>query len=223
MTTTYEPNPDLDAEKSLAYELGFRGQHALGSFELTGFYNDYDDFIDQANIGTEVSTGKEIYTNQNISKAEIYGVEFSARLNLDEALSAPEGLYSKFSIAYAEGKNKDTGDHIDSVAPLNGVVGLGYDSLNNTYGGLLSVSMTASKDDWSTDGVADVAGYTLVDLTGYYRPINDLTLRAGLFNALDKKYWEYSNMNMDEHSSSTNRDFYSQPGRNWGVSLDYQF
>ena len=219
----YEPNPDLDAEKSLAYELGFRGQHALGSFELTGFYNDYDDFIDQANIGTEVSTGKEIYTNQNISKAEIYGVEFSARLNLDEALSAPEGLYSKFSIAYAEGKNKDTGDHIDSVAPLNGVVGLGYDSLNNTYGGLLSVSMTASKDNWSTDGVADVAGYTLVDLTGYYRPINDLTLRAGLFNAFDKKYWEYSNMNMDEHSSSTNRDFYSQPGRNWGVSLDYQF
>lgn len=83
--------------------------------------------------------------------------------------------------------------------------------------------MTASKDNWSTDGVADVAGYTLVDLTGYYRPINDLTLRAGLFNAFDKKYWEYSNMNMDEHSSSTNRDFYSQPGRNWGVSLDYQF
>ncbi|WP_105902088.1 TonB-dependent hemoglobin/transferrin/lactoferrin family receptor [Vibrio gangliei] len=216
----FNPNPDLKAEKSLAYELGFRGYSDVGRFEISAFYNDYTDFIDGYNTG-EQQDGKDVYTTENIANAEIYGIEFSSTVNLDAAFNAPRGLYSKFSVAYAEGRDKDKDVHLDSVAPLTGVVGIGYDSLNRNYGGLVNVTMVASKDDWSDETVEAVSGYTLVDLTAYYRPINDLTLRAGLFNAFDKKYWLYSDM--ESGYSTASRDFYSQPGRNWGVSLDYQF
>lgn len=215
----FEPNPNLKAEKSLAYEFGFRGYNNVGQFEVSAFYNDYSDFIDSSKVGTQ--NGKDVYTTENISNAEIYGIEFASTVNLDAAFNAPRGLYSKFSVAYAEGRDKDSDEHLDSVAPLTGVAGIGYDSVDRIYGGLVNVTMVASKDNWSDDSVDDVAGYTIVDLTAYYRPINDLTLRAGLFNAFDKKYWVYSDM--ESGYSAASKDFYSQPGRNWGVSLDYQF
>ena len=185
---------NLKPEKSISYEAGFRGRSESTRFEIVGFYNDYSDFISDTNLGTDASSGKDKYTKENINKAEIYGAEFSSTTMLDTAFGAPQGFYSKVSVAYAEGRDKDTGEHLDSVAPLTGNLGLGYDSLNSVFGGLLKVTMASSKDDWSNDEYKDAPGYTLVDLTAYYRPINDLTLRAGLFNAFDKKYWHYSDL-----------------------------
>lgn len=216
-----EPNPDLKAEKSISYEAGFRGRNHSARFEIVGFYNDYSDFINDTNLGT--SGGKDVYSKENINKAEIYGAEFSSTVMLDKAFGAPQGIYTKLSVAYAEGRDKDTGDHLDSVAPLTGNLGFGYDSKNSEFGGLLNLTMAASKDDWSSDEYKDAPGYTLVDLTAYYRPISDLTLRAGLFNAFDKKYWHYSDLKKADTPNSLTSDFYTQPGRNWGVSLDYQF
>lgn len=214
-----EPNPDLKPEKSTSYEAGFRGRNDSTRFEIVAFYNDYNDFINDSSLGT--IDGKDAYTKENISKAEIYGAEFSSTTMLDQAFGAPKGLYSKLSVAYAEGRDKETGDHLDSVAPLTGNIGLGYDSTNFVYGGLLNISMAASKDDWSTSDNFVAPGYSLVDLTTYYRPIEDLTLRAGLFNAFDKKYWLFSDVN--GRTQGDNQDFRTQSGRNWGVSLDYQF
>ncbi|MBD1576604.1 TonB-dependent hemoglobin/transferrin/lactoferrin family receptor [Vibrio sp. S11_S32] len=214
-----DANPDLQPEKSLSYELGVRGQNQSARFELVGFYNDYSDFITDQYLGKVGN--KDHYSKSNIANAEIYGVEFSSTILLDQAFNAPQGIYSKFSVAYAEGRDKDSGDHLDSVAPLTGNVGVGYYSVNHTFGGLVNITMAASKNDWSQDDNFVAAGYSLVDLTTYYRPIQDLTLRAGLFNALDKKYWLYSDLNGKK--SGENQDFYTQSGRNWGVSLDYQF
>ena len=84
--------------------------------------------------------------------------------------------------------------------------------------------MVASKSEWNSDSNADAPGYALVDLTAFYRPMNDLTLRAGLFNILDKKYWLYEDLSgYDATGETFSIDSKSQPGRNWGVSVDYQF
>ncbi|MBF4323517.1 TonB-dependent receptor domain-containing protein, partial [Vibrio anguillarum] len=126
------------------------------------------------------------------------------------------------AIAYAEGEDKKTGDALDSVAPLTSNVGLGLD--RDQYGALLNVKMVASKTDWQSNTNADTAGYTLIDLTAYYKPMQDLTIRAGLFNALDKKYWLYSDLTGRDATGETfNIDSKSQPGRNWGLNVDYQF
>ncbi|MET2953155.1 hypothetical protein ABXV17_06495 [Vibrio harveyi] len=48
---------------------------------------------------------------------------------------------------------------------------------------------------------------------------NNVTV--ALFNAFDKKYWTYQDVRGLE--STDNKDFHSLPGRNWAVSVDYQF
>ncbi|MBY7666639.1 TonB-dependent hemoglobin/transferrin/lactoferrin family receptor [Vibrio anguillarum] len=215
-----DANPDLKAEKSLSYELGLRGQNDSTNFEITTFYNEYTDFITQSKTGKQ--GGKDIFTKENLDEVTIYGAEFSSRIDLDKAFNAPQGTYTRLAIAYAEGEDKKTGDALDSVAPLTSNVGLGLD--RDQYGALLNVKMVASKTDWQSNTNADAAGYTLIDLTAYYKPMQDLTIRAGLFNALDKKYWLYSDLTGRDATGETfNIDSKSQPGRNWGLNVDYQF
>lgn len=215
-----EANPDLKAEKSLAYELGLRGQNEFANFEFSTFYNDYKDFITQTKGGEQ--NGKDVFTKENLDEVTIYGAEFSSKLYLDKAFNAPQGMYSRLAVAYADGEDKKTGDALDSVAPLTANVGLGINRYQ--YGTMLNVKMVASKTDWQSETNTDVAGYTLVDLTAYYQPIQDLTLRAGLFNIFDKKYWLYNDLSGRDATGETfSQDIKAQPGRNWSINIDYQF
>ncbi|GAD88603.1 MULTISPECIES: TonB-dependent hemoglobin/transferrin/lactoferrin family receptor [Vibrio] len=206
-------NPDLKAEKSLSYELGFRGKGNIYQYEVSGFYNEYDDFITTEKVGTDPATGRDIFTSVNIDEARIYGAEASG------TVLGPMGTYTKLSVAYAYGEDVNTGRELDSVAPLTGVIGLGYDSENNMFGGLINFTMVASKDEWTEEDNVEAPAYNLLDITAYYRPINDLTLRAGLFNVMDEKYWLYE----DLRGNTEKTDFETQAGRNWGVSLEYFF
>ncbi|KAB0289295.1 TonB-dependent hemoglobin/transferrin/lactoferrin family receptor [Vibrio fortis] len=214
-----EANPNLKAEKSLSYELGLRSKNEHARFELSTFYTDYTDFINQTKTGEQ--GGKDVLTKENLDEVTIYGAELSSTINLDSLIDAPFGTYTRLAVAYADGEDKTTGKSIDSVAPLTGTVGLGLE--RETFGTALNVKMVAAKDEWHSEDNRDAAGYTLVDVTAYYRPITDLTLRAGLFNALDKKYWLYSDLSGSAHDSQFSKDFKSQPGRNWGISANYEF
>lgn len=60
---------------------------------------------------------------------------------------------------------------------------------------------------------------TVIDLTAYYVPIKDLTLRAGLFNLTDEKYYHWSDVNGLEEED----DFYTQSGRNVSLTAKYLF
>ncbi|WCE30621.1 TonB-dependent hemoglobin/transferrin/lactoferrin family receptor [Vibrio sp. SCSIO 43137] len=213
-----EANPDLKAERSLAYELGLRGQNDIGNFEITTFYNDYEDFIAQVTTGTRM--GRTVYTNKNLDEVKIYGAEFSGQLDLENTVDAPQGSYARIAVTYVDGEDKKSGKSLDSTAPLTTVVGLGLD--RDAFGGLMNVKMVKGKDEWQTDNNVKAPGYTLVDLTAYYKPIKDLKLSAGLFNVFDKKYWLYDDI-AGRTSSTFHIDGKSQPGRNWAVTLDYQF
>ncbi|MFD2781273.1 hypothetical protein ACFS32_09240 [Novosphingobium pokkalii] len=54
------------------------------------------------------------------------------------------------------------------------------------------------------------------------KPARNPTLRAGIFNILDKKYAWWSDVR-GLAASSTVTDAYTQPGRNASVSLSYRF
>ncbi|MGF1762077.1 TonB-dependent hemoglobin/transferrin/lactoferrin family receptor [Aliivibrio kagoshimensis] len=220
-----DANPDLKAESSISYETGLRLQSNAARIELVAFYNDYSDFIAVKNLGTIVggpNNGKDHYTKENLDKAEIYGVELSSTLLLDEAINAPKGMYSKLSIAYTEGRDKKTGDHLDTVAPLTSNLGFGYDARNAKFGGLINVNMVASKDDWADDDIKDVAGYAVVDVTAYVRPMKDVTIRGGVFNVLDAQYWLYDDVSGYKEGNS-GLDRKAQAGVNLGVDLTWEF
>lgn len=103
-------NPDLEAEKSLSYEIGFRGKGSIYQYEVSGFYNEYDDFITTQKVGTDGPTGRDIYTSVNIDEAKIYGAEAAG------TILGPVGTYTKLSVAYAYGEDVNTGRELDSVA-----------------------------------------------------------------------------------------------------------
>jgi hemoglobin/transferrin/lactoferrin receptor protein len=230
-TTGYRvaPNPDLEPEKSKSYETGLRGNFESGSFDVAVFYNKYRDFINEDAIKPGYT--EPTFQSNNIKHATIKGVELKGRLQLD-AFGAPQGLYTQGSVAYAYGRNNDTGEPINSVNPLTGVFGLGYDQDN--YGTLLSWTLIKKKDRVddsnfkSPDGVSTQfksPGFGILDLSGFYKVSDDVTVSAGLYNLTDKKYWlwedvrGYDSVGEAAVLAPANLDRLTQPGRNVAINL----
>lgn len=79
-----------------------------------------------------------------------------------------------------------------------------------------------SGSDWSRADNVDAPGYALVDVTAYYRPVDKLTIRGGVFNLLNQKYWRYNSLR-DKTSQSRGLDRLTQPGINFGINAKYDF
>lgn len=226
-----EPNSNLKPETSKSYETGIRGNFDAGNFDVAVFYNKYRNFIDEDNAALG-PTGT-IFQPGNIKRATIKGMEVKGRLNLD-AFGAPQGLYTKGAIAYAHGRNDETGQPLNSVNPLKGVFGLGYDQ--DTYGALVSWTLVKKQDrvDSATfftptgikaNGPFKTPGFGVVDLTGFYKVTDDLTVNGGLYNLTDKKYWNWDDVRSYDGvgeagvTSPASLDRLTQPGRNVAINL----
>ena len=226
-----EPNSNLKPETSKSYETGIRGNFDSGNFDVAVFYNKYRDFIDEDNAA--LSPTGTIFQPGNIKRATIKGMEIKGRLNLD-AFGAPQGLYSKGAIAYAHGRNDETGQPLNSVNPLKGVFGLGYDQ--DTYGALVSWTLVKKQNrvDSATfftptgikaNGPFKTPGFGIVDLTGFYKVTDELTVNGGLYNLTDKKYWNWDDVRSYDGvgeagvTSPASLDRLTQPGRNFAINL----
>ncbi|MBJ2290206.1 TonB-dependent hemoglobin/transferrin/lactoferrin family receptor [Pseudomonas sp. MF5691] len=226
-----EPNSNLKPETSKSYETGIRGNFDSGNFDVAVFYNKYRDFIDEDNAA--LSPTGTIFQPGNIKRATIKGMEVKGRLNLD-AFGAPQGLYSKGAIAYAHGRNDETGQPLNSVNPLKGVFGLGYDQ--DTYGALVSWTLVKKQNrvDSATfftptgikaNGPFKTPGFGIVDLTGFYKVTDELTVNGGLYNLTDKKYWNWDDVRSYDGvgeagvTSPASLDRLTQPGRNFAINL----
>jgi len=223
------PNPDLEPEKSKSYETGLRGQFEAGTFDVAVFYNKYRDFIDENAITPGYT--ETTFQSNNIKHATIKGVELKGRLNLD-TFGAPTGLYTQGSASYLYGRNDDSGQPLNSINPLTGVFGLGYDQDN--YGALLSWTLVKRKDRVDStsfktpDGTSTqfkTPGYGVIDLAGFYKVTDDVTVNAGLYNLTDKKYWQwddvrgYDSVGEASVTQPANLDRLTQPGRNFAINL----
>ena len=226
-----EPNSDLKPESSKSFETGLRGNFESGNFDVAVFYNKYHDFINED--AALLSPTGTAFKASNIKRATIKGVEAKGRLNLD-SFGAPQGLYTQGSVAYAYGRNEDTGEPINSVNPLKGVFGLGYEQQN--YGALVSWTLVKKQDRvdkntfFSPDGDTSKApfktpGFGIVDLTGFYKVTNDVTINGGLYNVTDKKYWNWDDVRSFDSigeagvTAPANIDRLTQPGRNFAINL----
>ncbi|MEJ5865749.1 TonB-dependent receptor [Pseudomonas farsensis] len=224
-----KPNPGLEPEKSKSYETGLRGNFESGNFDVAVFYNKYRDFINEDAVQSANLTST--FQANNIKRATIRGAEFKGRLNLDY-LGAPHGVYTQGSLAYAHGRNDDNGQPLNSVNPLTAVIGLGYEQQN--YGAELSWTLVKRKnrvDDttfFAPDGTSTqfkTPGYGVLDLAGFYKVTDDITVNAGLYNLTDKKYWQWDDVRgydaIGEAGATqpANLDRLTMPGRNFAVNV----
>ena len=220
-----EPNPNLKAETSISYETGLRGNFSAGNYEFALFYSDYDNFIDTVTRYDDPNYRWGITSYDNLDKATIKGAELGANLWLDSLIGAFDGTTLRLAAAYTEGEDQD-GLALNSVSPWNMVVGLNYDSPSANWGTSLKTVYTAKKgasdinstDTGNKDQIENPSS-TVVDLTAYYKPMEDLTLRAGVYNLTNEQYWSWN----DVRGLTAQDNDLSQAERNYGVTVKYDF
>jgi hemoglobin/transferrin/lactoferrin receptor protein len=217
------PNPDLKPETSRAYEGGVRLNGAAWSASATAFSGRYKNFIDQVQIsGAFTAANPAVYQYVNIGRVKIHGIEATGEYRHDS------GLGARAAFSYAKGTVRSNGVSapLDSIEPIKVVGGLFYQKADSplraeivaTHSDGKKQSRTNNSCNTSTTVCFTPPGFWIVDATISYKVMDHATLRAGLFNLFDTKYFWWSDVR-GLASTSTIRDAYSQPGRNFGLSL----
>jgi len=219
------PNPDLGPERSESFEGGIRFSSDAISLDVTGFTARYKDFISQEQVsGNFLPNDPAIFQFVNLDRVRVKGAEarFEGR--------ASSGLYTTLALSYAKGDVIDPDgvrSPLSSIDPLKLVAGIGYRQREGRFGGQLIMTHAGRKEASRTTGLCTPEcfrpdSFTILDATAFVRVIDALTLRAGVFNILDKKYSWWSDVR-GLASTSTVTDAYTQPGRNASVSLSFRF
>ena len=214
------PNPDLGPETSESWEGGIKFSTEAVSLQLAAFTADYDDFISQQVVGGSFTPMDPAqYQFVNYDAVAIDGVEAKANFRMGN------GFYSRFAIAYADGDILSPGQApapLDTIDPLNLVLGIGYREPQGRFGGELIATHHARKPLDETDGGYRPDAFTILDATAFFAVTDALKLRAGIFNIFDENYAYWQDVR-GLSATSTTTDAYTRPGRNASVSLSFQF
>lgn len=230
-------NPALKAEVSHGWELGAD----IGSKDLGGrvsfFDNRYRDFIDSDVTLTPDSAqwnpawngvypmGVSGFTNRD--RVRIYGAEASTHWSIDR------NWYTWGSIAWAHGRDQDTGRYLNSVAPLKALLALAYRQDQWGAQAIATFAKRRTQVEYPAPEAApgapksdfEAPGYGLLDLSAWWKPqaVRGLRVQAGVYNVFDKTYWNALDVPRSGGRSSAPLDSYTEPGRSVRVSLYYQY
>ncbi|AHG46352.1 cation transporter [Rhizobium leguminosarum bv. trifolii CB782] len=218
-------NPNLEPEIGRGVEIGANFDTGDFTGRVAAFHTRYQNFIET--VTTRDATGFTQFNYTNVSSAVISGIEASAAKTFDN------GINLHASLAYAYGRNEETTQRLRSVAPFKAIVGGGWS--NETFGFDLSSTLSAGMltDHLNTvgstaDTTFDAPGYAIVDLTGWWTPeqLPGLRVQAGVYNIFDQEYFNalaVREVNLSSATASQPRDWYSEPGRTFKVSLSKTF
>ena len=191
------PNPELRAETSRNVEVGVRAAFERASLGLTVFSNRYEDFIASTSLGLNPVTRLLEFQSQNLEQAEIEGVELRGEAYLSDSVML------RWSYARINGEEifEDTvvpplaeETQLGEIAPNEGVLGLRYVRPSGRWGGELSVRLVEAYQHGSSEDQFAPEAYQVVDLVGFVSLAESLTLRLGLLNLTDSKYFEWWNV-----------------------------
>ena len=229
------PNPDLRPETSRSGEIGARVRNlplfsGVLSGQLVAFRSDYEDFISQQVVsGSFTPADPAVYQFVNFTDVEVSGVEARANAWWDNGVSA------RFAFAWAEGETTSAGvtAQLPTIDPVRVVFGLGYDDPAGRWGGQAIATWSDARDPADTDGLACFNAnpalgchvgedFALLDLTAWWNLSDRVTARAGVFNVFDETYGWWSDIRGLSNTSAV-KDAYTQPGRNFGLSLALRY
>lgn len=245
---TVASNPDLDAERSLNMELGYRWQGERARFGLSVFRDRYDDFIDTVTeirnpdvqydscgfAGCSTSWGYTTTTTANVGEATVEGVEAEGQWRLGDA------WLLRAAYSHNEGEQED-GTPLESINPDRAVAGLSWQGLDDRLRLTGNLTHARGKDRDDVEIATDIFGqevepflsdsYTVFDLFGSYQASERLRFNAGVYNLFDEEYYQWARIR-----NITRGDFYlygyatdegigrfSEPGRNYRVTVSFDF
>lgn len=243
-------NPDLDAERSLNLELGWRLQSDRLRLGISIFRDKYSNFIDTAQFvadeGTRYRNNRGIVSNGytytmpiNRGEVEVKGVEAEGMW-----LMADNWL-ARVAYSYNEGTDND-GQPLASIIPAKAVGGLTYNAPSRRWSVTANITHQQRKDpsDYGksiTNGSYGVEvvpvyaykarEYTLLDVFGSYAITPRINLTAGVYNVFNKEYYLWNRVRtagagtaiFQGATSPDGIGRWSQPGRNVRFTLSYDF
>nr|WP_320132102.1 TonB-dependent receptor [uncultured Holophaga sp.] len=198
----YIVNPDLKSETSLNYEVGVKS-HLRPWLELQAdlFESDITDLIQSVKTTlVDASSGSPIYQDQNIGKVVHKGAELALGFKPNRYVQG------SFGYTYLDRTNKSSSTVLTGT-PKNRVTGsLQVSPMEVLY---FQASVQSQGRQPVTTTPTYVGGFTTVDLAVGWKPLNALSLDAGLKNATDKNYQYTTGFPM--------------PGRTWFANARYTF
>ncbi|MDP1522125.1 MAG: TonB-dependent receptor [Methylotenera sp.] len=189
----YFGNVDLKPEKAhtLSATFDWHATDREWEFKATPFYTYVTDYIDAVQWNSTTNTARTTllkdqftvlrYTNQS---ARLYGLNLSGRMPLAQTgagLFAVKGLLN-----YTRGENRDTGDDLYNIMPLNTKLTLTHNY--DRWDSALELQMVKTKNNVSdTRNEIKTPGYSLVNLRSSYN-WKQARLDFGIENLFDKAY-----------------------------------
>ena len=196
----YLGDPDLKPEKAhtLSATFDWHAPDRAWEFKATPYYSHVTNYIDARRCGSGTgmmapcggvanNTGgnKFVHLQYANQSARLYGIDLSGHMPLGKTGAGDLGL--KGLLNYTNGENRDTGDDLYNIMPLNAKL-----TLTQKRGGWdNSVELVMVK---AKNNISDVRneiktpGYSLVNLRGSYT-WKQARVDFGVENLFDKRYY----------------------------------
>ena len=160
------------------------GEDGKRSITFSAYYNRVKDYID-ADLIAPVMMSNFVFLQFSNHDAELYGFEVSASAEVWNNASFGAGVL-KASTSYTKGKNKDTGDNLYHIAPLNGLIAL--EQTKGRWTNAVEVELSAKKDDVNIlRKEPETGAYALANLRSSVE-LGKLRLNLAMENIFDVDY-----------------------------------
>lgn len=184
---------NLDLKPEVAHTLSFTADwhdaaRSAWGVRLTPYYSLVENYID-ASCKTSVRAcvpGQYNFLTLVNQDARLYGFDLSGFAALGQVVGL--GNFAlRGSMSYVNGKNRDTGDHLYNMMPLNARLAL--EQKSGSWTNTLESVLVSAKDDVSrVRGEVKTPGYGLLNLRSSYEWKN-VRVDFGIENLLDKFYY----------------------------------
>ncbi|WP_150540020.1 lactoferrin/transferrin family TonB-dependent receptor [Actinobacillus vicugnae] len=239
---------ELKSEKASNQEFGIAFSGGAGYLEVSYFYNKYKDLVTTARRKIE-GGGTEADGYHNLQNITLSGINVVGKLDWHGLFdSLPNGLYTTLAYNRIKPKNQQLKDGytvvrspiLDTLQPARYVIGIGYDAPNELWGVNLTATYSKAKKAEELRGFnifgirKDIVAtketapkwYTY-DLTAYYTIKDTITLRAGVYNLLNRRYSTWESVRQSSinavNQSKVHSALYTAPGRNFNVAVEMKF
>jgi outer membrane receptor for ferrienterochelin and colicin len=185
------PNPDLESERITQFDVGLRHHAENWNAELTVFALHYTDRIASVLTGSVTVDGRDVVQSQNVSSADIRGVEGFFHATLSPSLAAD------LIVNYLHGEQTETDgteNPADRIPPFNGRLSLRYQA-NDALQIEPYVLFAGSQDRLSPRDVQDVRinpagtpGWVTANVAATWQADEHWRATARIENILDQRY-----------------------------------
>jgi iron complex outermembrane recepter protein len=191
----YIGNIDLKPETAYTVAATFDWHAADRSWEIkaTPYFTRVNDYIDaiRCTAGASCTAVNRTTTNQFVvlqyanQEAELYGLDLSGRMPLAKSGIGEFGFTGLLN--YTHGENRDTGDGLYNIMPLNGKLALTHQT--GGWDNAVELVLVQGKDDVSdVRNEITTAGYGLTNLRASYS-WKQARIDFGIENLFDKFYY----------------------------------